>query len=133
MKRVHIVAAVILNEEQDQVFITKRPEKAHKGGFWEFPGGKVELDESAEQALIRELNEEVGIETTELTLFESLNHDYSDKSLYFDFFTVTKFNHFPYGKEGQQGLWVPISELNQYEFPEANVPILNKVMTCYLR
>ncbi|MCP3700261.1 MAG: 8-oxo-dGTP diphosphatase MutT [Aliivibrio sp.] len=128
MKRLHIVAAIILNAERDQVFITKRPDKAHKGGFWEFPGGKVEVGESAEQALIRELYEEVGINSTELDLFESLNHDYSDKSLYFDFFTVTKFEDLPYGKEGQEGLWISISDLKGYDFPEANVPILNKII-----
>ncbi|MCE7567220.1 8-oxo-dGTP diphosphatase MutT [Aliivibrio fischeri] len=128
MKRLHIVAAIILNAEKNQVFITKRPNKAHKGGFWEFPGGKVEAGEIAEQALIRELNEEVGINSTELNIFESLSHDYPDKSLYFDFFTVTQFENQPYGKEGQEGLWVSISSLQEYEFPEANVPVLNKVV-----
>ena len=128
MKRLHIVAAIILNAERDQVFITKRPDKAHKGGFWEFPGGKVEVGESAEQALIRELYEEVGINSTELDLFESLNHDYPDKSLYFDFFTVTQFEGEPYGKEEQEGLWISISDLKGYDFPEANMPVLNKVI-----
>lgn len=131
MKRLHIVAAIILNAEKNQVFITKRPDKAHKGGFWEFPGGKVEVGESAEQALIRELYEEIGINSTELDLFESLNHDYPDKSLYFDFFTVIQFEDLPYGKEGQEGLWVSISELKGYDFPEANVPVLNKVIELF--
>ncbi|OCH14081.1 8-oxo-dGTP diphosphatase MutT [Aliivibrio sp. 1S128] len=131
MKRLHIVAAVILNLKKDKIFITKRPDKAHKGGFWEFPGGKVEEGESAEQAIIRELNEEVGILSTELTIFESLNYDYPEKSLYFDFFTVTKFESEPYGKEGQQGLWVPITDLKHYSFPEANIPVLEKVILSF--
>ncbi|KAB2824367.1 8-oxo-dGTP diphosphatase MutT [Aliivibrio finisterrensis] len=131
MKRLHIVAAIILNAEKNQVFITKRPDIAHKGGFWEFPGGKVEVGESAEQALIRELYEEIGINSTKLDLFESLNHDYPDKSLYFDFFTVTQFEDLPYGKEGQEGLWVSISELKGYDFPEANVPVVNKVIELF--
>lgn len=128
MKRLHIVAAIILNAEKTHVFITKRPDNTHKGGCWEFPGGKVEVGEKAEQALVRELNEEVGIHATEIALFDSLNYDYPEKSLYFDFFTVAQFDSQPYGREGQDGLWVPISSLKEYEFPEANVPVLHKVI-----
>jgi len=131
MKRLHIAAAVILNPSQEQVFITKRPDKAHKGGLWEFPGGKVEAGETASQATVRELFEEIGIEVTELSHFQHLQHDYPDKSLAFDFFVVTAFEQQPYGKEGQQGLWVDVNQLAEYEFPEANVPVLEKVIEVY--
>lgn len=127
MKRLHIAAAVILNAEKDQVFITKRADKAHKGGLWEFPGGKVEAGETAEQAIVRELFEEVDIRVTELSHLQALQHDYPEKSLNFDFFTVTAFDNQPYGKEGQRGEWVAISELHHYDFPEANIPVLNRV------
>lgn len=132
MKRVHIVAAIILNEQQDQIFITKRPEKLHKGGYWEFPGGKVELGESAEQGLIRELQEEIDITASEMSLFEHFDFDYPEKSLTFDFFVVSAFEGKPYGKEGQQGKWVAVGDLNDYAFPEANVPVLEKVITRFL-
>lgn len=128
MKRLHIAAAIILNEQQDKIYITKRPDKAHKGGFWEFPGGKVELGETAEQATIRELFEEVGIHVTELHHFQALSYDYPEKSLEFDFFAVTAFNEQPYGKEGQRGEWVTVTELADYAFPEANVPVLERVI-----
>lgn len=131
MKRVHIVAAIILNEQQDQIFITKRPEKLHKGGYWEFPGGKVELGESAEQGLIRELQEEIDITASEMSLFEHFDFDYPEKSLTFDFFVVSDFDGKPYGKEGQEGKWVAISDLNGYTFPEANEPVLEKVIAHY--
>ncbi|BCL71207.1 Mutator mutT protein [Vibrio nigripulchritudo MADA3029] len=131
MKRVHIAAAVILNASRDQVFITKRPAKAHKGGFWEFPGGKVEKGESAQEATVRELYEEIGIHVTEITHFEALKHDYPDKSLAFDFFVVTDFDEEPYGKEGQEGEWVRLEKLKDYDFPEANVPVLEKVLETY--
>lgn len=128
MKRIHIVAAIIFSEDKSKIFITKRPDDKHKGGFWEFPGGKVESGESIEQAMIRELNEEVGITVTKQSLFEHLEYDYPDKSLKFDFITVTQFDGSPFGKEGQQGQWVEVSDLPNYTFPEANVPILNRVV-----
>ncbi|MFI3273873.1 8-oxo-dGTP diphosphatase MutT [Vibrio sp.] len=128
MKRIHIVAGIILNQDKSQVFITKRPDDKHKGGFWEFPGGKVEAGETIEQAMTRELDEEIGIKVTEQSLFEHLEFDYTDKSLKFDFILVTDFEQQPYGKEGQQGEWVSLESLNQYTFPEANVPILERVV-----
>ncbi|WP_417883947.1 8-oxo-dGTP diphosphatase MutT [Vibrio rumoiensis] len=128
MKRIHIVAAIILNTQQDQIFITKRPEKLHKGGYWEFPGGKVEVGESAEQGLIRELQEEIDITATEMSLFEHFDFDYPEKSLTFDFFIVSGFSGKPYGKEGQEGKWVAIEQLTEYRFPEANEPVLEKVI-----
>ncbi|WP_261816656.1 8-oxo-dGTP diphosphatase MutT [Vibrio gallicus] len=128
MKRIHIVAAIILNSNQDQVFITKRPDHAHKGGFWEFPGGKVEFQELAKDAIERELHEEVGINNLTVQLFQSFDFDYSDKSLNFDFFLIEAFSGKPYGKEGQQGEWVAVSDLHQYAFPEANQPIVEAVM-----
>jgi len=128
MKRIHIVAGIIFNQDKSQVFIAKRPDDKHKGGFWEFPGGKVEQGETIEQAMVRELEEEVGITTTEQQHFEHLEFDYPDKSLKFDFITVTDFIGQPYGKEGQQGEWVDIRDLGTYTFPEANVPILERVV-----
>lgn len=128
MKRIHIVAAIIFNQDKSEIFITKRPDDKHKGGFWEFPGGKVEPGETIEQAMIRELEEEIGITATEQRLFEHLEYDYPDKSLKFDFICVAQFENQPYGKEGQQGLWVKIADLENYAFPEANVPILERVM-----
>lgn len=128
MKRVHIVAGVIFNADKSQIFITKRPADRHKGGYWEFPGGKVEAGEDAHDAMSRELFEEIGISVVEQITYQQLEYDYPDKSLKFDFILVTEFEHEPYGKEGQEGKWVAVADLPQYTFPEANVPILERVV-----
>ncbi|MCK6264825.1 8-oxo-dGTP diphosphatase MutT [Vibrio sp. ZSDE26] len=128
MKRIHIVAGIIFDAKQSQIFITKRPDKLHKGGFWEFPGGKVELGETAEQAMTRELDEEIGIVVTKQSFFEHLEYDYPEKSLKFDFIIVHEFDNQPYGREGQQGKWVRVEELSHYRFPEANLPIVERVL-----
>lgn len=126
-KRVWISAGIILNPSNEQVFITQRASKAHQGGLWEFAGGKVESGETAEQAVIRELDEEVGIQATEVEHLMKLEHDYPDKALEFDFFLIKRFNGEPFGKEGQLGQWVRVDKLTDYPFPTANVPVLERL------
>ncbi|SKA45068.1 8-oxo-dGTP diphosphatase MutT [Enterovibrio nigricans] len=132
IKRIHIAAGIILNPTKDGIFITQRAAKAHKGGFWEFAGGQVEAGETAETAVIRELDEEVGICATGIEHFLSLSHDYPDKCLTFDFFLISEFRGEPFGKEGQPGRWVKIKELGLFEFPEANGPVLAKLKAMFL-
>ncbi len=128
MKRVHIVAGIIFNPEKTQVYITKRHDNAHKGGFWEFPGGKVEDNESVSDAIERELFEEIGIHDLHSESFQHFDFDYTDKSLSFDFLLIHSFKGKPYGKEGQLGQWVTVPELASYAFPEANVPVVKAVI-----
>jgi 8-oxo-dGTP diphosphatase len=128
VKRTHIVAAIILNQDNTEVFITKRLAGQHKGGYWEFPGGKVEPGESVSTAMARELDEEIGIYVIEQAPYHQLEYDYPEKSLKFDFILITQFSNEPYGKEGQEGQWVKVNELSNYLFPEANLPIVTKVM-----
>ena len=74
-QQIHVAAAVIQNQQQ-QVLIAKRPDHLHQGGLWEFPGGKLETNETVTAALIRELREEVAIEPTHMRPLIRVAHDY---------------------------------------------------------
>lgn len=128
MKKIEVVAAVIFSENGEQVFIARRANDAHQGGLWEFPGGKKEPEESAQQALYRELNEELGIHVSESAPFIKLNHDYGDKLIELDVYQVSAFKGHPHGAEGQETKWVMLSDLNNLAFPEANNPILKRLL-----
>jgi len=125
MKRVEVAVGVILKGQQ--IFITKRDEHLHQGGKWEFPGGKKESHESMAQALVRELDEEIGIQVTKQQELMLIEHDYGDKQVALDVRLVTEFTGEAHGKEGQLGLWVAIEDLHNYQFPEANIVILEKL------
>jgi len=119
---VHVAAAVIIRN--DRILIAKRPLHLHQGGLWEFPGGKLELDESVQDALVRELAEELDIEATHYTPLIRIHHDYGDKNVLLDVWYVTAFEGEPQGHEAQEIRWVSPAQLNEYQFPAANQPIL---------
>lgn len=123
--RVHVAAAVITCN--NKILIAKRPQHLHQGGLWEFPGGKVELDESIQDALVRELFEELDIEATHYTPLIRIPHDYGDKNVLLDVWRVTAFEGEPQGCEGQELRWVSVEELCEYNFPAANRPILQSL------
>ena len=118
---------------QGQVCIAKRHSNQHQGGLWEFPGGKVESGETAVSALVRELQEELGIdvditETMPQPLIEVV-HQYPDKKVRLDTFVIEHFSGEPKGMEQQPVQWVAVKDLNTYAFPDANVAIVNAVIT----
>ncbi|MDF1831321.1 MAG: 8-oxo-dGTP diphosphatase MutT [Porticoccaceae bacterium] len=127
-KRIHVVAGVIYGSSKQQVLIARRPEHLHQGGLWEFPGGKVVSGESPEQALKRELFEELAIEVNDCAPFLLTEHDYSDKLIELDVWAVHGFSGLPKGNEGQRVCWVEISALNDYQFPAANYAVLKKII-----
>ncbi|MGS2719666.1 8-oxo-dGTP diphosphatase MutT [Paraglaciecola aestuariivivens] len=127
MKSVQVAVGVI--KQGQQVYISKRADALHQGGKWEFPGGKCEANESIEQALARELNEEVGIQVTEQRFFMHIQHDYGDKQVSLHVQVVEGFSGQPSHQEGQQSLWVDIKDLTDYEFPEANQLIIKKLIS----
>lgn len=123
MKRVHVAAAVIRSND-GRILIARRADSQHQGGLWEFPGGKVEAGEAVEIALARELNEELGIVVTQARPLIKVRHDYPDKQVLLDVWEVNGFTGEAHGAEGQPLAWVSARELSQYDFPEANQPIV---------
>ena len=129
MKLVHVAVAVIMRG--NDVLIARRPDHVHQGGLWEFPGGKVEPNETVQHALKRELKEELDIEVSPSSGIEPLiriRHDYSDKSVLLDVWIVTSFDGEPTGAEGQPIQWVTSANLNDFSFPEANKPIISAIL-----
>jgi len=122
MKRILVAAAVI--RRAGKILIAQRPLDKHQGGLWEFPGGKVEEGEPVQQALVRELEEELGITATAVRSLIRITHDYPDKSVCLDVWEVLEFVGEPHGREGQPVRWVTPAELDEYDFPAANKPIL---------
>lgn len=128
---VHVAVGVIFNSQQNQILIAKRPQHLHQGGLWEFPGGKVSANETVDQALKRELFEELGITVIQAQPLMQIQHDYTDKQVFLDIWTVTVFSGEARGLEGQQCQWINLQHLlspeSDYEFPEANKAILEKL------
>ena len=123
-KRVHVAVGVI-SDGGDKVLIARRAEHLHQGGLWEFPGGKVEAGETVEQALTRELQEELAISISAFEPLLAIAHDYQDKSVLLDVWWISSFSGEPSGRQGQPLRWAAITELRQLDFPAANKAIVN--------
>lgn len=127
VKRVHVVAGIIRDGE-GRILIARRHDHLHQGGLWEFPGGKVEKDESVTDALARELREELELTVLAAEPFQQIRHDYPDKSVLLDFWLVSEFEGEARGVEGQPVEWVSAGALRDYAFPAANVPIVEALV-----
>lgn len=127
VKIVHVAVGMVLNG--NDILIARRPDHLHQGGLWEFPGGKVEEGESVQQALARELEEEVGIlaDTGSMEPLTQLEFDYGDKVVLLDTWLCLAFTGEAHGKEGQPIEWVNIKDLDNYTFPEANATLIKKL------
>jgi len=122
---IDVVAAVIFSPDYSHVLLSLRKPEQHQGDRWEFPGGKQEVGESIELALLRELHEELGIRVLDYDEIKSLEHTYADKAVRLHFWAVTRFAGQPTGREGQQLRWVSREQLRDLEFPAGNQPIVD--------
>ena len=123
-----IISIAIVQNEHKKLLISRRQKGQHLAGKWEFPGGKVEQGEALEIAMLRELKEEVGLTATQYNLFDSLIFQYDEVHLSLHFYLVTAYQGQAASLEGQQIKWVTAAELSQYDFPKANLTVINKLL-----
>lgn len=121
MKKLNIAVGIIRNP-YNEIFITQRAADAHMANKLEFPGGKIEAGETPEQALSRELQEEVGITPVDARLFEKLEYQFPDRHITLWFWLVESWKGEPWGKEGQPGKWVAAGTLQAEDFPRRMSP-----------
>ncbi|MGB0556309.1 MAG: (deoxy)nucleoside triphosphate pyrophosphohydrolase [Paracoccaceae bacterium] len=121
-----LVSAVALIDRDGRVLLAQRPEGKSMAGLWEFPGGKVEGGETPEAALVRELHEELGIETWNSCLapLTFASHTYDDFHLLMPLFACRKWNGIVQPKERQTLKWVYPKDFSNYPMPPADIPLI---------
>lgn len=121
-----LVAAVALIDRDGRVLLAQRPKGKSMAGLWEFPGGKVEPGETPEAALIRELHEELGIETWKSCLapLTFASHAYESFHLLMPLFVCRKWEGIPQGREGQSIAWAKPAQLRDFPMPPADLPLI---------
>ncbi|NKB56067.1 MAG: 8-oxo-dGTP diphosphatase MutT [Alphaproteobacteria bacterium] len=121
-----LVVAVALIDADGRILIAQRPEGKSMAGLWEFPGGKVESGEAPDAALIRELQEELGVDTRQSCLapLTFASHAYEDFHLLMPLYVCRIWKGIPQAREGQKLAWVRPAQLTDYPMPPADVPLV---------
>ncbi len=125
-RKIVLVSAVALIDVEGRVLLAQRPQGKSMAGLWEFPGGKVEAGETPEEALIRELQEELGINTWSSCLapLTFASHSYEDFHLLMPLFACRKWEGIVSPREGQALKWVRAADLKSYPMPPADIPLV---------
>lgn len=124
-----LVACAVLVDVDGRILVTSRPEGKDMAGLWEFPGGKLEAQETPETALVRELREELGIETDTSCLAPCgfASHSYAHAHLLLMAFAIRKWSGQPVAREGQALQWRRVNELFSLDMPPADRPLLGQI------
>jgi 8-oxo-dGTP diphosphatase len=125
--RIDVVVALI-RDSNGRVLVSRRRPGSHMAGFWEFPGGKRGSGEAARDALGRELDEELGIRVLSAEPFMSLDHEYPDRDVALDVWTVSAFDGEPRPLEGQQLDWVAPRGLREIGLLPADLAIVDRLV-----
>jgi 8-oxo-dGTP diphosphatase len=125
------VVAAALYDSQGRVLIAERPPGKHSAGRWEFPGGKIDAAETEEQALRRELTEELGVAMRRARPLARLSHDYDDRRVEISLWVVDGFSGEPAGLDGQNLKWVSPAQLHDEDMLEADVPFIAALQRLY--
>ena len=130
MKLIQVAIGVVIAEKG--VLICQRPATGKFPGLWEFPGGKIEPPESPADCVRRELKEELNIEVEITQTLETLQHDYGDFAVVIHPFLCRQTGGEVRAIACQQFRWIPAARLSDYSFPEANRPLLDKLIVMNL-
>jgi 8-oxo-dGTP diphosphatase len=124
--KIILVSAIALIDRDGRVLLAQRPKGKPMEGLWEFPGGKVEAHETTELALLRELEEELGINTWESCLapLTFASHTYETFHLVMPLFVCRKWKGIPHPRENQKLKWVTKQELRSYPMRAADIPLV---------
>lgn len=125
-RKLVLVSACALIDADGRILLAQRPEGKSMAGLWEFPGGKIEAGETAQEAIIRELHEELGIITWETCLapLTFASHSYEAFDLLMPLFVCRKWEGYPSSQEGQALKWVRAKNLRDYKMPAADEPLI---------
>jgi len=119
-----LVVAAVMVREDGRLLLARRPSGSHLAGFWEFPGGQVEVGESAEEALARELREELGVEVEVGEPLTFAWHRDSEREILLLFYRAALGSGAPHGREGQDLGWFLPSELTALQTPPADAALV---------
>ena len=114
-----------------KLLVAERPEGKPYSGYWEFPGGKVEDNETADVAIRRELHEELGVDAVQAEPWFEHLHAYPDKTVLLDLWRVTEFSGEPHGRENQVLRWVGYEEILHLRLLAGNLEILSQIKSLF--